>query len=183
MKNIIIENEIELALPSLNYVQDLHEVIINEKARLSKWLPWAIAYDKLEDSRMYSELTMKNFESKKSFGFTILVSGKAVGVMGTHNVDYTNQRTTIGYWISQDYEGKGIVSKGVNALLQFCFEDLNLNKVEIWCALDNMRSNNIPKNLGFKHEGVLREVEKGISGFIDVNVYGLLKSEWKKFKL
>ncbi len=179
IKNIVVSENIQLAFPDKQHGEDLNTIIINERERLLRWLPWVENYLGIEDSKIFQGISVKNFEARKSFGFTILFDGKPVGVMGTHNVDYLNQRTTVGYWISQDYERKGIISACVKSLLRFCFEDLNLNKVEIWSAVNNERSNSVPKRLGFKHEGVLRQVEKNIDGFVDVNVWGLIKNEWK----
>ena len=180
MKSIILSDELELVAPDLNYVKDLHALITQEKERLSEWLPWAHNYGTVENSIAYTELTLRNFEEKKSFGFTILFKNKPVGKIGTHTIDYTNKRTTIGYWLSKETEGKGVMTQCVKGLLQFCFTELNLNRVEVLCATENIRSNRIAQKLNFELEGIFKQYELLPRGFVDVNYYALLKENWKK---
>jgi len=64
-------------------------------------------------------------------------------------------------------------------LLQFAFSVLELNKVEIHCAVGNMRSRAIPQRLHFTQEGVIRQAEWLYDHYTDLILYGLLTSEWK----
>ena len=175
MNNIKVSENIELAIPDIKYAKEIHSIIIKENERLCEWLPWAYNYGSIENSIAFTELTKKNFEDKKSFGFTILYKGKPVGKMGTHNIDYANKRTTIGYWLSKEAEGKGIMTQCVKALTDYCFNELQLNRVEIVCARENERSNRIPQKLGFQLEGVFKKYELLPTGYVDVNYYALLK--------
>lgn len=54
-----------------------------------------------------------------------------------------------------------------------------MNRLEIKCAPENLRSRQIPIKLGFKLEGVEREGEKSADGlFNDLEVYSLLKNDF-----
>ena len=178
VENIVVTKNIVLAFPDEKYGEDLNFIIMNEHNRLLEWLPWVENYSGIEDSKIFQGISAKNFIERRVFTFTILFERKAIGVVATHQVDFANKRSTLGYWIGQEHEGKGIVSQSMKSLIDFCFNELNLNKLEIWCAVENVRSNKIPQKLGFKHEGVLRQVEKNTSGFLDVNVWGMIKNEW-----
>ena len=66
----------------------------------------------------------------------------------------------------------------MRALINFGFSELNLNRIQIKCAPENVKSNNIPKRLGFSFEGVERDSEFVKDGvFRDANVWSLLKRE------
>lgn len=78
--------------------------------------------------------------------------------MGFNKINRNNGSAEIGYWLSEDYQGKGIMTECVRTLADFGFESLKLSKIEIRCRAENARSVNIPKRLGFKR------VEKTASG-------------------
>ena len=63
-------------------------------------------------------------------------------------------------------------------MLDYAFLDLKLEKVEIRAATQNLKSQAVPKRLGFVQEGILRHVEKLPSGFADHIVFGMLREEW-----
>ena len=60
------------------------------------------------------------------------------------------------------------------------FEDLELNRVEIRCATGNRRSCAIPRRLGFRKEGIIVQGQWVSGRPVDLAVYGILRSEWKK---
>ncbi len=56
---------------------------------------------------------------------------------------------------------------------------MDLNRVQINCAVENLRSRAVPERLGFKLEGTLRQTEILEDKSGNWAIYGLLKSEWK----
>ena len=69
------------------------------------------------------------------------------------------------------------MTRGCRALIAHGFTELDLHRVEIRCAVDNLKSRAIPERLGFRREGQLREVEWLYDHFVDHVVYGLLAGE------
>jgi ribosomal-protein-serine acetyltransferase len=70
------------------------------------------------------------------------------------------------------------MTKCTQYLINYCFEELNLNRVEIRTAVNNVKSQNIPKKLGFQQEGMIRQAEKLNGQYSDSYVFSLLKSEF-----
>ena len=67
----------------------------------------------------------------------------------------------------------------VRAITNQAFKELKLNRIEIRCATGNKASQAIPKSLGFKEEGVMRQNEWLYDHFVDHIVFSVLASEWK----
>jgi ribosomal-protein-serine acetyltransferase len=88
------------------------------------------------------------------------------------------RRTELGYWIAQNEEGKGTISKACKLLIDYAFAELDLNRIEIRCSVENTRSAAIPERLGFTLEGVLRQSHMRNGRLHDFSIYGLLRSEW-----
>jgi ribosomal-protein-serine acetyltransferase len=89
----------------------------------------------------------------------------------------------IGYWLSQDVNGNGVMSQAVKQVQDLCFKHGDANRVEIRCATENKKSRAIPERLNFKLDGVLRQAEFLPGCKIhDIAVYSKLKSELEKGK-
>ena len=90
-----------------------------------------------------------------------------------------NRVAYIGYWLAENFQGKGIMTACCRCLVDHAFRDLDLNKVVIACGTGNARSQAIPDRLGFVREGVLRDAEWLYDHFIDHTVNALLRREWE----
>ena len=101
-----------------------------------------------------------------------------MGRIGIYRIDRANKIGEFGYWLSKDYQGKGIITKSCQALIQLAFSSLDLNRIELKCATNNQKSNQIAVKLNFTLEAILRDAEYLHEKFIDLNLYSLLKKEY-----
>lgn len=67
-----------------------------------------------------------------------------------------SQTTTLGYWMSERHSGKGHMSAAVAMILPFCFDVLNLHRIEAACIPTNTPSIRLLENAGFNREGYAR---------------------------
>ncbi|MFA5432944.1 MAG: GNAT family protein, partial [Candidatus Paceibacterota bacterium] len=66
----------------------------------------------------------------------------------------------------------------VSTLCDFAFRELDINRIQIKCAVTNSASRNIPHRLGFQLEGIERAGELLTGGvFTDLAVYSKLKGD------
>ena len=79
----------------------------------------------------------------------ICFDGRIIGIIGHHQIDWRNRLTSLGYWVGQEFQGKGLVTTATRALVGHAFDEVNLNRVEIRCAVGNRKSRAIPIRLGF----------------------------------
>jgi len=68
-------------------------------------------------------------------------------------------------------------------LVEYLFDTMELNRLQINCNVENVRSRAIPERLGFTLEGTLREVEFINGEFRDWAVYGLVRSDWDSWNV
>jgi ribosomal-protein-serine acetyltransferase len=94
-------------------------------------------------------------------------------------LDWDNRSTEIGYWLGASFQSKGLVTKSCRALIDYAFNELNLNRIEIRCGVENKKSRKIPEKLGFREEGIIRQAEWLHNHFIDLVIYGMLADEWQ----
>lgn len=174
-----LDEHIRLEMPSPEHATEAALAVHRNLDRLSQWMPWAVENYSEEHARQWIARTREQFEKDGSFSAIILFDGRIIGSVGFHGLDVVNRHAAIGYWIDADFEGKGVVTRCCIALIDYLFDTLGLNRVQINCNIHNTRSRAIPERLGFRHEGVLRNVEFLNGSFRDWAVYSMLRSEWK----
>lgn len=156
---------------------ELHAVVEANRDYLARWLPWA-AGQQLSDTEKFIAETEEQIARNDGFQLCIAPGGPIVGMVGFHSVSWGNRNTTIGYWLAEDHQGRGIMTTAVRALVDHAFDEWNLHRIEIHCAPANRRSRAIPERLGFREEATLREAELVGGRYLDSVVYGLLAREW-----
>lgn len=160
----------------------IFQTIDRDRTYLEEWLPFVPFTQTEEDSLAYIRAVYATPESYREMVYCMLLEQQFVGLIGLkfNPSDKINRKTEIGYWLSEAYQKRGIVTRSVKRLLEYAFDELRLNRVQINCAVGNTKSSNIPKRLGFTFEGVTRDGELEADGsFVDIEVYSLLKQEWE----
>ena len=148
------------------------------RAYLRKWLPWVDSMQTVANFKQYIIDSNKQAVDKTDFGYAIIIDKNIVGRIGMHRINRQNKIGEIGYWLSDDLQGRGIITKCCKALISHGFTTLNLNRIEIKCAVENEKSRAIAEKLQFKQEGILKQAEWLNGKFIDLYLYAMLKEEW-----
>jgi ribosomal-protein-serine acetyltransferase len=158
---------------------ELYQAIDANRAHLRKWLPFVDSTRSEQDSLSFIRSARIQIAENKGMHCGIFLNDTLVGVIGYHFIDWNNRVTSIGYWLTEDAQGKGLMTRSVRALLENAFHNWQINRVEIRVATDNHKSQAIPKRLGFRQEGILRQREWLYDHYVDHILYALLKTEWK----
>ncbi len=180
---IPVRTNLELRLRTGADAEAIFKVVDQNRAYLREWLPWLDATKTADDTRTYIKDSVKKFEAKESIDLGIWYEGRWVGSIGFHYWDKANRKDTIGYWLAEDAQGMGIITDSVRALMKYGFEGMKLNRIEILCATENIKSQAIPKRLGFTSEGVTRDCSWHYDHFVDSITYSMLVREWNECKL
>ena len=108
---------------------------------------------------------------------------KAIGSVGLHMDRFregVNARM-VGYVLSEDYWGRGLMSEAVRRVGQYAFEEVNLDLLSVYHYPFNDRSRRVIEKYGFQYEGTLRMVSKIYNGTVlDEMCYSITKDEYYK---
>ena len=168
----------ELRLLEERHAEELTNLTDRNREHLRAWLPWVDASRTLEDRKNFIRRALKQFAKNKGFVAGIWHEGRLAGAIGYDPIDWENRSTELGYWLGEEYQGKGLVSAACRALVEHAFLELNLNRVVIICATENEKSCAIAERLGFRREGIERQAEWLYDRFVDHVSYSALASEW-----
>jgi ribosomal-protein-serine acetyltransferase len=156
---------------------ELYRLIEANRAYLAPWLPWA-AEQTHERTLEYIRAVRRQEAAHDGFQRAIASEGRIVGVAGFHAVNWQHRSTTIGYWLDEGHQGRGLMTSAVRALVDHAFGAWGLHRVEIQAAIGNRPSRAIPERLGFREEGVRREAELIGDRYNDLAAYAILAPEW-----
>jgi ribosomal-protein-serine acetyltransferase len=160
-------------------VQELYALIEANRSYLAPWMPWA-AGQTADGTAEFVRKSIKQEAEDDGFQVGVIVDGAIAGVLG-HEVDRENRTTTIGYWLAEDRQGRGLMTTAVKRLLEHAFDELRLNRVGLEVAPNNPRSRALAERLGFREEGLLREAERfADDDYRDLVLYSMLASEWSR---
>jgi len=174
-RELIVDNELRLKEIGLEDVDSIYRTVVNEREYLGKWLPFVSITNKRSDSQAFVQSIINS--GKKNFICTIFFQQMFVGLIGLKDIDSFNKKSEIGYWLSEAFQQKGIIARSSKAIIDYAFDELCLNRIQIKVATGNLKSLRVAERLGFTCEGIERQGELLDNGYADLIVFGLLKNE------
>jgi [ribosomal protein S5]-alanine N-acetyltransferase len=70
------------------------------------------------------------------------------------------QMATLGYWTGAQFANTGVMTDALQAIFEFCRDELELNRLEAACLPGNIASMKLLKRSGFEQEGFARSYLK-----------------------
>ena len=153
-------------------------VIDANRDYLRKWLPWVDDTKSQGDTEKVFADWDEKYKQKSDYVFGIFVDGGYIGNMGLHDINRHNNSAIIGYWLSKEMQGRGIMTDCVRALTNFGLHTVGLNRINIHCAIENKKSRAIPERLGYVQEGIIQDGERLYGIFQDMALYAMVKRNW-----
>ena len=151
------------------------ETVERNRERLRPWLGWVDRTLGPGDTLAFIDLTIATLG--REFAYGIYVGDSFVGAIGLHT-DPEHRSAMIGYWIDEEHEGRGLVTKASRALTEVAFRDLAMHRVWLTADPKNTRSCAVAERLGFRLEGIRREDTYTDGRFRDTALYAVLEDEW-----
>jgi len=111
------------------------------------------------------------------FAIALKTNRELVGAIGL-GLHWKDEYAILGYWIGKPYWSNGYCTEAARAVLQYAFDELRLNRVYAHHLRHNPASGRVMQKIGMLHEGRLRQHVKKWGEFLDVEVYGILRSEF-----
>ena len=173
-----VDEQIEIELLQQHHKEELYRLIDSNREHLRKWLLWVDKRKSAADLEPIIPIWITNYANNNGFDAGIRYDGKLVGMIGLHYIDWKNKSTSIGYFLSEEAQGNGIITKCVRSLVNYLFEVMDLNRIEIQCAANNLKSIAIPTKLGFVQEGITRDGQWLYDHYEDLITFSLLKSDF-----
>ena len=170
------------------------------KCRIRKWelsdakdLAAALSNKKVQDNLRdglpypYTEQDGKEFisamlsaDESETFAFAITVDNMVIGSIGIFRQGNIHRQTAeLGYYIAEEYWGKGIMTEAVKQICEYVFAKSDIIRIYAEPFAYNIASCRVLEKVGFQYEGTLRSNAVKNGRVIDMEMYSLLKAEIK----
>jgi RimJ/RimL family protein N-acetyltransferase len=147
---------------------------------LLPWMPWAAAEPEPLTAKVERLRRMRaNFDNNIEYVYGIFTpqENRLIGGTGLHP-RLGEGALEIGYWIHKNYTNQGYATEASAALTKIAFEIHKVARVEIHCAIENIRSAAVPRKLGFTHEATLCKRSFANGHLSDMMVWSLFADEY-----
>jgi RimJ/RimL family protein N-acetyltransferase len=179
----ILENERAILTPlKMNDFKTLDEIAYHPQI-------WSVGMSHLKEPahlKTYIESALVEKQQQLSYPFLIFDKQKkrVAGSTRFGNISFPNKRLEIGWtWIHPDFQGTDLNKNCKYLLLQFAFETLLFNRVEIKTDAINFQSRKAILKIGAKEEGIFRKHQITAGGRIRDTVYhSIINDEWPNIK-
>lgn len=162
------------------------EGIFKVAAEPEIWTYLSVTLENIDDVKKYVKTALANKEKESEFTFVIIDSktNEIIGSTRFMDIDPNHNRLEIGStWLTPAYWRTAINTNCKYLLLQYCFEILHLNRVQIKTDHNNIRSQKAIERIGAQKEGILRNHMIRKDGTIrDTVMYSITNEEWGEVK-
>ena len=168
ISNVILKtNRLMLRPFNIDDLGDFYEYAsVDGVGQMAGWLPHKNKEESLSILKMF-------IDEKKTFA--IVYNNKVIGSLGIEEYDekqlpeYADKLgREIGYVLSKDYWGKGLMPEALNEVIRYCFEDLKLDFLACGHFTDNNQSKRVQEKCGFNHYKLVKHETR----------YGIVKDSW-----
>lgn len=184
MENIVLVNDIvTLKTMELAHIDAIFEAGNYEEI----WTHLAITIASREDAKHFVEQSLISKAQGKEHPFVIIdnKTNRIIGGTKLMDLDLTHQRISLGFsWLSPAYWRSPINSNCKYLLMQYCFEVLQVNRVQIQADERNIRSRNAIARIGATEEGIFRShmIRKDGTPRNTV-IFSVIRPEWPAVKM
>ncbi|NDK56244.1 GNAT family N-acetyltransferase [Pontibacter fetidus] len=149
-----------------------------------RWTVTKIASQQDLDNWMQAALTDRQKQQRYTFVIVDKATGRLAGSTALGNIAIVDKRLEIGWtWVANDFRGTGLNRQCKFLLLQYVFEVLGFERVELKTDVLNLRSRQAMRKIGATEEGTLRSHTLMHDGRRrDTIYYSILRPEWEHIK-
>jgi len=158
----------------------LYAAVDANRDHLRRFMAWLDTTRSAADIEAFRARAVEQETDGNGLSRIIERDAQICGVVSLDRIDQWNRRGELGYWITRDLEGRGVCRRACARMIEYAFDELQLNRLTIAAAVDNRRSRALAERLGFTLEGIQRESEWLYDHYVDHAVYGLLRREWHR---
>ncbi|WP_332646676.1 GNAT family N-acetyltransferase [Lysinibacillus sp. 54212] len=177
--NLVLEGDIINLVPlEMKYKQQVYEAIKSPDVWKYTWRE-VKTIDDIEQILLIA-VQSKNDVKQLSFIIRGKLSGEVIGTTRIGDIDTANRNVEIGWtWLSPSVWRTKVNTECKFLLLQYCFEELKVLRVQFSISGQNVRSQKAVERIGAVKEGTFRKHRIKADGTIHDNIfYSIVDTEW-----
>jgi ribosomal-protein-alanine N-acetyltransferase len=160
----------------LKDIDDMYEYCSQDK--VSQYVSWNTHTTK-EDTREFLDNILKQYQEKTAlyWGIEWRENQKLIGTINFVMWNKKHHKAEIGYILSPEYWGEGVMTEALNAVIRFGFEQMDLVRIEARCIDENIGSERVMIKNGMSFEGIQRNSMLTKGKYRNIKWYSILREE------
>jgi ribosomal-protein-serine acetyltransferase len=157
--------------------EHLHAAARESVAEVSPWMGWCHPQYSIDEAREWITAQEQLARQDLAYEFAIWSEGRYLGGCGINQINMANRFANLGYWVRASAMGRGVAPAAARLVAEYAFRETDLVRLEIVCALGNVRSHRVAEKVGAVREGVLRNRLLLSSGPSDAVMFSLARPQ------
>lgn len=147
---------------------------------VTKFLTWP-TYQNPENAHGILDMWITSYEKPDFYQWMIVPKelGEPIGSISVVRQREDIREAEIGYCIGRQWWHQGITSEALQAVIDYLFEEVGMNRISARHDPNNPHSGNVMKKCGMTYEGTTRQSDRNNQGICDTAQYSILRSEWE----
>jgi len=170
-----VDKNLRIVFLHQNFKNKFYELFKSNKLQLSRWFNWPVKCQCEEDFFELIQNSLFEYARGTSLQCGISYKGNFIGYIGLTKINPALAKAELSYWISQEFQGRGIMAVVCQRMISYAFDFLDLEKIEISIATENIGSRKVCESLNFELEGILKRADTLNGKVVDHARYGLLR--------
>jgi ribosomal-protein-alanine N-acetyltransferase len=161
--------------------EDINELfLLMSDSGLTRFLTWE-PHTNIEATKAVVQSLIEAQKKDKGYHWCILFNNNIIGLVSLIDVKrkirtWTLNRAELSYWIGTEYQGKGFATEASKSVIEFGFKNLDLHKIIVAHAAENIESQSICRKLKFTKYAYEHDAFQKDKGWHDLIWYELIKS-------
>jgi RimJ/RimL family protein N-acetyltransferase len=157
-----------------------HAAAVESVAEVHPWLAWCRPGYTLEDAERWVASRLEVTAEEREYCFVIVdPDDRLLGAIDLNQINREHRMANVGYWVRTSAAGCGVAPEAVRQIAGFAFTRTELARLEILCAVGNVRSQRVAEKAGAVREGILRDRLFVHGRSEDAVVFSIVRSAWE----
>ncbi|MBE6443437.1 MAG: GNAT family N-acetyltransferase [Alphaproteobacteria bacterium] len=179
MPELIEDDIIELhARINHKFDAELWAEIDKNRHFLRQYLLWVDKTNSIDDCTSATDMFTNLWQNNENYAYSIVLkaTGKAIGSIDIHNIDCKNNSADIGYWLAEEYNGQGLVSRAVKLIEKEAFSR-GIHRLVIAVQEGNTPSSRVAERNNYIYEGLLKDALYKYGTYYNEKIFAKINKE------
>lgn len=172
----VVDQDVSLVFLQPSFAETLFGLIDSDRWHLNQWLGWPPKVKTVQDTQAFIRQSIIDYAENRAMVCAIEYLGQIVGVVSYNKIHTNLRKVELGYWLGSGWQGRGIITRACQSLIDYALHDLGMEKVQIAVAEGNTSSRKVCERLGAVQEGIITRSEYLHGNVVDHVIYGIYKS-------
>jgi len=153
--------------------------------KVTEYVTWE-SHQSITDSRDYIfDIVQQNYRRRVPSPWAVTLkkdTQRVIGTVGCFWVSKNARSMELAYALGVNYWGQGLMTEASRAVMDYCFLEFDLNRIQSRCITENKGSARVMEKAGMSFEGTLREALFRRGRYWDLHHYAVLRNDWRKMR-